>query len=109
MPDFRIVEIVFDNAKVYYRYETVGKSNIGGDDVPHYAETSILKHFRGTAHSRKSGPTDVENAALVASKAVGKEVQYLQGTEAQARSARKAFVASAIAVGAYQVLNDPSR
>lgn len=108
MPDFRIVEIVFDDTKVYYRYETVGASTIGGEQTPAYQQDIILNHFRSAAGYRGS-PTKVESAALVASKAVGRVVQTLSGSKAQARSTKNTWVTKAHADGNYEVLNTQSR
>ncbi|HGE6960542.1 hypothetical protein [Pseudomonas aeruginosa] len=108
MPDFRIVEIVFDDTKVYYRYETVGASTIGGEQTPAYQQDIILNHFRSAAGYRGS-PTKVESAALVASKAVGRVVQTLSGSNAQARSTKNTWVTKAHADRNYEVLNTQSR
>lgn len=112
MPDFRIVEIVFDNAKVYYRYEAVGKSDIGGEVSPSYPESAILGHFRKTGRDRiKKGkaPTDVEDAAINAKRAKGKVIHTLNGTKAQARMYRIGVVKNAVAKGLHHVLNHPNR
>ncbi|WP_440466987.1 hypothetical protein ACKI1H_27760 [Pseudomonas sp. YH-1] len=112
MPDFRIVEIVFDNTKVFYRYETVGRSGIGGEDSPPYPSAKILGHFRGTGRDRiRNGnqPTDVESAALNANFAVGRVMVTLSGTRKQANADRINIVQKAIAAGQYHVLNHPNR
>lgn len=112
MPDFRIVEIVFDKTKVYYRYEAVGKSDIGGEVTPPYPEAAILGHFRRTGSDRikkNKPPTDVEDAAINASRAIGKKIHVLTGSKAQARACRIAIVKNALAAGHHHVLNHPNR
>lgn len=102
MPDFRIVEIVFDNAKVYYRYETVGKSTIGGDDATPYQPHVVQKWFRSTLSQNHS---PVELAADVAKHIACRVCCVLNGTEDQILALKAHEVKKAKQAGLYAILN----